>query len=414
MAAWFAALAADSGVKARAAKDLQRPSSPPGIKITRQVTEADAAAIALWNNSQLHTGLASLGLAEADVLDASLLRNFNLQALLPVAGKPFEFLIQAPIEAAIQRPKRLDLARANLKQTSQAVVQFGLDTARNARLAWAELELAGRREAATKRALELRKQIVELTERRLRGGDISEFDTNLTRVDLRSLEEQHARIAADIEIARERFRMALGLRGTQERFEAAAAPADPVPLDSLDPLLERAFAARPDLRAAESGVEVALKRAKWERSRVLALLGPMLSIKGSGSPTKIRTGPGILADLPLFNRNQGLIKRADAEVERSTLQYLVVKDQVEFEVREAAAIRAQASDSLRMIRAELLPGVRKNIRLATIAYRDGDASYLNVLEANRQIYDIELREADAIAALRRATANLERAIGAKP
>jgi hypothetical protein len=59
--------------------------------------------------------------------------------------------------------------------------------------------------------------------------------------------------------------------------------------------------------AAELAVEADGKRACRERSKIVAL-GLMPSSKGVGS-YGIRTGPGLAADVPLFQRNQAVIRR---------------------------------------------------------------------------------------------------------
>lgn len=127
----------------------------------------------------------------------------------------------------------------------------------------------------------------------------------------------------------------------------------------------------------------------------------------------IRSGPGLSAEVPFPNWNQGGISRADAEVRRAATGYAALRDQVELEIREAQVQYAQAAGSLKRLREEVLPAARESIRLAEKAYSDGEAAYLFVLEASRQLYDVALREADAMAALCRARAQLERSVGRK-
>ena len=97
--------------------------------------------------------------------------------------------------------------------------------------------------------------------------------------------------------------------------------------------LEDALASRPDVRAAEIGIEAAAQRARWERSRVLTLIG-ILDGNGSGAEGA-RGGPGVNLDVPIFSRNQGGIGRADAEIERAGRQYAAVRAQVIADVRSA-------------------------------------------------------------------------------
>jgi len=188
----------------------------------------------------------------------------------------------------------------------------------------------------------------------------------------------------------------------------AATPEVPPPIDSL---LEKALAARPDLRAAEMGIAVATKRAKWERSRIL-LLSAQLSSKEVGT-NGVLTGPGVGVELPVFSHNQGLVARAEAEVELASRQYVALKQRVALEVAETRAQLVQALDALKAVREQVLPPLQRAVALAEDQYRKGDVAYLFVLEQNRGLIDAQLRVVDSEAAIRRAQAQLERSVGSR-
>jgi len=393
-------------------EDLKSPRLPPGIALDRPLAAEDAVAIALWNSAAFHADLANLGLARADLAEAGLLRNPNLSLLFPVGPKPFELLFTLPIEALWQRPRRVEAARAGLEVVSQGLVQHGLDLARDANLAWTDLALAQQKSTLEAETAGLKERIAELTGRRLQAGDISEAEAGLAQADAVMARDASRRAESEVLVARERLRLAIGLRGDRSNLMAAPLPEIPAPAPELDSLLESAFASRPDLRAAELAVQAAAKRARWERSRVLAL-GVSLSTKEVGN-YGVRSGPGMALDLPIFNRNQGAISRADAEVERAAWLYLAARDRVELEVREARTLHVQAFQSLERLRRDVLPAVRRNADLAENSYRNGDISYLTVLEAARPLAEMRLREAEAAAELCRSAVQLERSIGRKP
>ena len=393
----------------RAATRDPKPELPPGVTLEGAVSEADAVAVALWNNAALEAALGRLGVAKADLHEAGLLRNPNLSMLLPVGPKPFELALAAPIEALWQRPRRVAAAKLNLEQVAAELVQNGLNTARDARLAQADLAFAEQRAAITAEAASHRGRIAELTYLRFSAGDIGELEARLTRADADGLAEQAARLARDVDIARERLRMVMGLRRDDRPLRATPRELPANPLLEGDELVEAALASRPDLRAAELAIQAAGRRAGWERSRFLAL-APMLSTKGVGS-NGIRSGPGLTVDVPLFQRNQGAVSRAQADAERAAREYVALRDQVELEVRTSRLELLRASESLARIRGKLMPQVEENIRLSERAYENGDVAYLTVLEAERQIFDLRLQEADAAAAMTRALAQLERSMG---
>lgn len=434
---------------------------PPGVQLAAPLSVEDAVAIALWNNAQLRADLATLGLADADLLEAGLLRNPRLDLLTPVGIKPFEMLITLPIDALWQRPRRVAGARETREAVATRLIQTALDTARDTRLACADLRLAQDRAAIATENETLRHRIADITDARWRAGDISELETVATRADARLAEEQRNRFARDITLAMARFRFALGLglqpgditlaadapaaapvvapavtpraassapaasaqtggsgagvaspsaqtSGSSGLGSAAEASAIDQPLDVL---LARAFETRPDLRAAEMTVAAAARRAGWERSRRVTLAA-QLSVKEIGE-NGVKAGPGVSVDLPIFNHNQGLVARADAEVALAARQYIALKHRVALDVSDASEQLRQARQARGTLRDEVLSTLERAVALAEDQFRKGDAAYLFVLEQTRGLMDTRLRIADADALVRRASAQLERSVGSR-
>ena len=83
------------GILSRTGKSVQpQPveatnSLPPGVSLDQPLSSDDAVGIALWNNPQLRADLATIGLAEADLIDAGLLRNPRLDVLMPMGHLNF-------------------------------------------------------------------------------------------------------------------------------------------------------------------------------------------------------------------------------------------------------------------------------------------------------------------------------------
>ena len=115
---------------------------PAGINFDNPLTADNAVAIALANNSALEADLSALAPVQADLADARLHRNPNIQSLLPIGSKPFEFLLNWPIDELWQRKKRILAAEKNLAVISAGLAQFSLNLTRDVRLAHADLWLA--------------------------------------------------------------------------------------------------------------------------------------------------------------------------------------------------------------------------------------------------------------------------------
>jgi cobalt-zinc-cadmium efflux system outer membrane protein len=71
----------------------------------------------------------------------------------------------------------------------------------------------------------------------------------------------------------------------------------------------------------------------------------------------------------------------------------------------------QAQTEANAWRERLVPMASEVVRSADAAYREGGAPMLLVLESSRQLLAAQLRQAQAEADLRRAAAELDRAVG---
>ncbi len=382
---------------------------PAGIRLDDGLTPDEAVAVALWNNAAFQVSASDLGFARADLLDAGVLTNPVLSLLFPVGPKQLEATLRWPVEVLWERPRRLAMARLAADAAAQRLVQAGLDLVLAVRTAHADLTLAADRQRLAQETAALLTRIDTLTQSRLAAGDIGDLDARAARVDAARGQQDTERAVHDVAIARARLRLLLGLTADAPPFEVTASPTPVTTCGPAAGLLREALVARPDVRAAELGVEVAGARLGWERSRILALTA-VLDANGQGL-AGFEAGPGVDVSLPIFNRNQGGRARADAELRRASAAYAAIQQQVAFELREASAQFDQAQESLAAWRTRIIEPLEANVAGAAQSFADGETSYLFVLENSRRLTDARIRERELAADAQRARARIERAVG---
>lgn len=403
----------DAAIRARTAAGIRVDGAapmPPDTSIDDGLTSQEAVSIALWNSPSFQATLADLGLARADLVEAGLLRNPVFSLLFPVGAKQLEWTLQFPFDALWQRPRRVAAAQLNARAVSERLVWNALALVAQTRTAHTDAVIADRRLQLAIENADLVQRLAGITEARLRAGDISELEARSARSDAARVQVMRRAVEHDRNLARLTLAATLGL-------DAVADQLRPVPGALLEPTtcgtelarLEEALASRPDVRAAEIGIEAAAQRARWERSRVLTLIG-ILDANGSGKEG-FELGPGVNLDLPVFSRNQGAITRADAEVERASRQYAAVRAQVVGEVRSAAVRVQQAQQAIGAWRDEIVPSLEIEQRQAESAYQAGEIPLFTLLDVSRRLVDGRTRQLDAEADLQRATIALERSIG---
>lgn len=156
-------------------------------------------------------------------------------------------------------------------------------------------------------------------------------------------------------------------------------------------------------------MEAAGARLGWQRSRILALTA-VLDANARGTDG-FEAGPGVDIGLPLFNRNQGGVARAQADLQRASGLYLAARQRVATEVRLAATQYERATVAAAAWRSTVLSPLEEQVQVADRAFNEGEVAYLFVIEMNRRLTDARLRTREADADIARALARLERAVG---
>jgi len=119
----------------------------------------------------------------------------------------------------------------------------------------------------------------------------------------------------------------------------------------------------------------------------------------SRKPSGLQGSAEIGVQVPLFNRNQGNIASAGAELERATLDLDRVRLQLRAQAAPWLAGYAMAQQSVHQYRESLLPKAERAWRLYQASYQNMGAAYPQVLIAQRTWFQLQsdyLRQLEAV------------------
>lgn len=243
-------------------------------------------------------------------------------------------------------------------------------------------------------------QYVNLTQERFDRGITNELDLSLAQRQLAGLQAQQAPLAAQIHAAQYLIATLLGRFPedmAQELEKPGLLPALPAPIEAGLPLdlLRR----RPDIQQVEREAAAATARIGAAR----ADLFPSLSLAGavggqaghendSGNPRHFIWSLGSALNQPLldFGTLDALVDAADLNARQALIEY---KQTVLNAVREVdATLDAYHAQEDRLTRLdEALLASRRSVDLATQRYERGLTDSLNVIDAQRQEYELQAR-----------------------
>jgi outer membrane protein TolC len=188
--------------------------------------------------------------------------------------------------------------------------------------------------------------------------------------------------------------------------------------DGLPPaesVRSQAHAQRPDLRALEDRLraeQVALELARQEFYPDFEATAAYDTIMGNG-PTRDLAGQiGLRINLPVrLARRYGAVAEAQARVAQRQAELDKQTDKVNFQVQEAYEQVRESAKTVQLYEKTILPAARKNIEAARSAYESGKIPFLSLIEAQRNLVELQDRSYEALADYFRRRATLERVTG---
>ena len=386
-------------------------SFPEGISLDDGLSEDEAIAVALWNNAQFQADLAALGFARADLIEANMLANPVFSLLFPIGPKALEMGLDVPIDFIWQRPRRLAAAKLDAQSLSENLIEHGLALIRDVQTTYANLWSAEERVRLAEQNARLRIQMAELAQAQLKAGDISELAASNAYVDSLRATDMVKGFSEEAAVARHHLNALLGLISDDTKFDITPSDIAPGAEVSIDKLLETAFVARPDLRAAELAIEAAGERMGWEKSKIYNFIAIIdAKDEGEDSPT---VGPGLAVEIPVFNQNNGKIARAEAVLEQAARWYEAIRQDIILQVRQAHTRYISAHEQFELWSSDIIPSLQTKVEQTQKSYQAGEVSYISVLEAKREFVEAKMHRMELAGNLQRNAAELNYCIGKK-
>lgn len=396
---------------------------------------ADLVAIAETRLREARAGLVRVRAALAPQISAELSgssrRAGDGAAVAFTPGQPAERLTNARnATAALSGVWDADLfganrarsraARAGAEAAALQVMQTRIETRFTAAQLYISLREAQARLAAAERSVASLREALMLARSRAQAGLVSDLDVAQAQAALAAAEAQPAAARLAEKEARLALEALLGLPpgGLAQRLGAAApVPAADLPARGLTPVA--VVARRPDLQAAErllasAGFDVrAARRDFFPRLTFSGLAGvqrndPETPFNANGGVYNV--AGALAAPLLTFGRLEGALAGAKAREQRAALEYRNAAVRAVSEVERALAAGLE-SEARAGAQARALEAAALQQRLAASRYRAGVAPFLEVLAAERAVFDAEAALAGARAEAAQAYARLSAAMG---
>ncbi len=408
------------GSQAPAASQL---AQKPGAQL---ITLDQAIQMALEHNHNLLAARTTIQQNEAEEITANLRpdpvlmgdtqflpifqpSNFSADYLDNTAQ--FDLGVSYLFERGKKRQHRLQAAKDQTAVTRWQIADNERTLSFNVATGFINVELAESTLELANQDLKSFQNSVDITEARYKAGNIGLDD--LLKMKLQLLQFQTD--AAQANLARVQglsdLRQLLGYEQVSADYDLAGS-FDYQPMKGgLEDMQAAALKSRPDLQAARQGVAAAnsafnLQKAIGKRDVTGQIdythLGYLNNVSLFGS-----------MQLPIFDRNQGEIKRAGIAITQAQEQQLYANGQVLTDVRDAYEGWQANNEIVVLYRSGYLDEAQQSLDITDYAYKRGAASLLDFLDAERSYRATQLGYRQALASYLQALEQLREAVGTR-
>lgn len=380
-----------------------------------EITLGEALALALEQSPELQEFSWEIRAADARILQAGLKPNPVLAVEIENAIGTGEFSDGDMTERRLQLSQAFELggkraARVEEARWAREMARWDyqmkrLDVLRDTTLAFVDVLAAQRLLSLAEENVKTVEAMLPFNQQALETGQGSAVDVSRTEVLISLTQVSVAKARRELLAAKAQLASRWG--ATAPRFSSASGRLDPLPplpaLQTLSARLQR----NPQL--ARWTTEREKRRAALELARANAvpdltvMAGPMIM----GHADDVTGMVGFSLPLPLFDRNQGRIAEAEADIGKVEAQEHSAEARAHAALRRAYHAMAEASEEAALLSDKVLPQAGRSVDLLTQNYSAGEATQIEILDARRVLVEARIQHLKALADYHRALAEVE-------
>jgi cobalt-zinc-cadmium efflux system outer membrane protein len=384
-----------------------------------ELTIDEAVQIALLNNRSLQARYEELGVTQADVVKAGLLKNPTFLGLVRFPEDSsedtnLEFEVALDFLDILMLPARKKLAAAQFEQAKLRVSNEVLNLATTVEQTYFGVVGAVQIKKMREQVTQASKNAFEFAQRLYKAGNISELELNLQHVQYEQARLDLAESQKNIFTTREQLTRLMGLWGKQTAWQAANQLFDiPEEEISLDRLESQAIANRLDLMVARHETEILAQALgitidwRWLGS---AEIGVSAERDTDGGWL---AGPSFSLELPIFDQHQADIARLESQLRQSHNRIYASAVDIRSEVRTLRDRLMMTRNLIEHYKAVIIPLRKRIVALTMQKYNYMLVGTFDLLMAKQQEYEDYQKYIEAVRDYWITRAELQRTLGGR-
>jgi cobalt-zinc-cadmium efflux system outer membrane protein len=376
----------------------QTPAEPVTVTLDQAIQEAMAKNLDIaaqkWNVSVAEAREITAGLRPNPVLTVSgqtlNLLGANYSPDTPLGPNQLNVHTDFPIERGRKRQERMAVAREQKSLAELGVRELMRQVIYAVQNAFVDVQQAQRSLALAQENLKNLEGVVAINEARLKSGDLAQVEMERSRVAALQYRAAVQQAQLQVDQAKTQLRYLMGRKlGAASSFDVTGDLRREAILDGPEEIRAQALARRPDYLLAKQtqAASQADLRLQIANGKIDYSVGTEFTHQRAWGVSGSSLGLYVSMPLPVFNRNQGEIARAQREIGHGAATAAALEASIGGEVEKAYRQYSVFRQLTASIESDLL-AKSKSVRDTTeYSYRRGEASLVEFLDAQRAFND---------------------------
>ncbi|MEO8767254.1 MAG: TolC family protein [Nitrosospira sp.] len=257
---------------------------------------------------------------------------------------------------------------------------------------------------------QLAQRVVKMVAKRVQAGKVAPIEETRAGVAFSTTRIELEQAQRELAAARKRLTLLWG--NASPRFNKALGNLESsVALPAFEALAERALAGPMALRAMKN-IEQRKALLDVEQTRRIPNLTVQAGVVSHAQLGGNTAVAAVILPLPLFDRNQGNILQAHQRVDKAIDEQAATELRLRTELTQAYEALSAAQRETDILRDEILPAARSAFEVTNKGYELGKFGFLEVLDAQRTLFQNQVLYVRALANYQRLVNEIERLIAA--
>lgn len=319
--------------------------------------------------------------------------------------------VEQPLEWPEKRVARQRAADAGFSGALAGIEEANVSVTAEVKAAFFQLLFAQQDAQLAKENLRSVEEFVTLVRARVETKESPKFELIKATVELQKADKDLARAENALVVSRANLNKISG-KALGEQFTVQGEFEIPKPNLDLRLLIEHAVARHPALRRQEKAVEQAQFSLEHERAARIPNVSVIGQYHREAGDESIMAGLSV--PVPIWYRRQGEIGTAMGTHHRAQAERIRIQHELEQAVTQYFQEMQTAQRQIQVFEKGLLYQAKEALDIAQFSFRNGVASLLEVIDAQRVYRQALLEFTQARAAYSLALARLEQAVGGLP